>query len=303
MDKLTSRQLQQKLNELGFEQYSAAFLQNEISGADIPYITEDHLIEMGVELIGHRMLLIKRLNELYEGKNPDPVHLIDGSNNAKSKPEPKISRAEVNYSYNRRTYEDNSDSDDFKQTKPQPVVNQKTTRTPKYNYHQSESDEYESRSHKRENTYNIENQDVPRPILKSSNASSSSRQDAYDSDQTRPSKRETPKISRTTIQTSSNTEEKTEKKLSKKDSEGTKLSEASSTIRNSTSKLQSKPSQSKPEPKLQPAASESQFNTQNLNTQDSSDRVVCQYCGRKFLPDAARRHIPVCGRIRGMSKK
>jgi hypothetical protein len=30
---------------------------------------------------------------------------------------------------------------------------------------------------------------------------------------------------------------------------------------------------------------------------DEDVRVLCQYCGRKFLPDAAKRHIPVCGRV------
>jgi hypothetical protein len=30
---------------------------------------------------------------------------------------------------------------------------------------------------------------------------------------------------------------------------------------------------------------------------DDDQRVLCQYCGRKFNPDAAKRHIPVCGRV------
>jgi rubrerythrin len=33
------------------------------------------------------------------------------------------------------------------------------------------------------------------------------------------------------------------------------------------------------------------------NEEIVEELVRCQYCGRKFKPDAAKRHIPVCGRI------
>jgi hypothetical protein len=37
-------------------------------------------------------------------------------------------------------------------------------------------------------------------------------------------------------------------------------------------------------------------NARNQNCCDG-DRVLCQFCGRKFQPDAAKRHVPVCERI------
>jgi hypothetical protein len=32
---------------------------------------------------------------------------------------------------------------------------------------------------------------------------------------------------------------------------------------------------------------------------DDDQKVTCQYCGNEMKPDAARRHIPVCGRMNG----
>lgn len=294
MDKLTARQLQQKLNEIGFNQYSSAFLQNEICGADIPYITEDHLIEMGIELIGHRMLLMKRLDELYNGKYVDPVNLSNNSSKSVPRPKAELKQSASNniFTSTKRNYDDNSDSENHYEYKAAKQT-AKISRTPKNDYYHSESDETDRRANRREPTPMQQKEDIPRPILRGSGASSSSRQDFSDSDHVRPTKRETPKLSRATVQNNAMEEKRTQR------NEPPKINEASSSIRSSTSKLQTKP----PQPTLQPVASDSNLNTQDVSTQDGSDRVVCQYCGRKFLPDAARRHIPVCGRIRGMSKK
>ena len=38
------------------------------------------------------------------------------------------------------------------------------------------------------------------------------------------------------------------------------------------------------------------------NSEKSNELIKCQFCGREYLPDAARRHIPVCERINGKKK-
>jgi hypothetical protein len=32
-------------------------------------------------------------------------------------------------------------------------------------------------------------------------------------------------------------------------------------------------------------------------------KIYCQYCGRRFTPEAAKRHIPLCARIHASSEK
>ncbi|KAK8864821.1 Zinc finger C2HC domain-containing protein 1A [Tritrichomonas musculus] len=47
------------LKQIGLGQYSQAFIQNDISGIELPYLNEEYLIELGVKSIGHRIKLTR----------------------------------------------------------------------------------------------------------------------------------------------------------------------------------------------------------------------------------------------------
>ena len=60
--------------------------------------------------------------------------------------------------------------------------------------------------------------------------------------------------------------------------------------------------------RIQPAPEKETFSTAASNSSDAGQtegdgKVTCQYCGRRLAPDAARRHIPVCAKIRGKLMK
>jgi len=54
----------QELKVLGFGQYSRQFQANEICGCHIPLLTDDHLREIGVASVGHRILLLRRFSDI-----------------------------------------------------------------------------------------------------------------------------------------------------------------------------------------------------------------------------------------------
>ena len=56
------------LRGLGLEQYATAFRENEVGERVLPSLTADDLKELGVNLIGHRRLLLDAIAALREGK-------------------------------------------------------------------------------------------------------------------------------------------------------------------------------------------------------------------------------------------
>ena len=328
MQKASTKALVQKLSDLGFRQYSKYFIDNEITGADIPYLTEEHLIEMGISLIGHRMLILKKLKEAYDGKDPEPVRIITAPQQQISEKPPTIPERNIN--------------------KQQTIYQQNTMQRPP-SRDNNESDGY-SRPTRKE-TPKIARQQAPRNEQKS---------DASDNEYSRPTKRETPRIQRTAFETrqkskevfvadkkgsdsSSDSEQESYTKpmrvvqskyinnsgsLKKNDnqmksdssdsaykkptkrettsssttSKGIKLGEVNAGGSESNIRASNQITQKQKE-SISKTKSETKFDTSGPPTQDDSGKVVCQYCGRKFLPDAAKRHIPVCGRIRGAPSK
>jgi hypothetical protein len=62
-----------QLKTLGFGQYIREFQTNEICGVHLPLLTEDHLKEMGVTSIGHRILIRRRFADIIAGRTaPEP---------------------------------------------------------------------------------------------------------------------------------------------------------------------------------------------------------------------------------------
>jgi hypothetical protein len=64
----TTADVIRQLKALGFGQYSQDFQTNEICGLHLPFVTEDHLKEMGVKSIGHRILIQRRFADIVAGK-------------------------------------------------------------------------------------------------------------------------------------------------------------------------------------------------------------------------------------------
>lgn len=57
-----------QLKVLGFGKYAESFQSNEITGVHLPLLTEDHLKEMGITSVGHRILLLRRFSDLAQGR-------------------------------------------------------------------------------------------------------------------------------------------------------------------------------------------------------------------------------------------
>ena len=198
-----------QLKQLGFGQYSREFQTNEIKGVHLPLITEDHLKEMGVTSIGHRILMLRRFADIAQGKAP--------KNTQSLAQQPKeIRRSTPAF-------------DEPKRPAPTRSISEKTT--PAQAAAPAPSSQFSRNSVRRNNIAN------PRPSVEESS----------DSDSPPPS-RQPPRR---------------------------------------------QPVEKKPEPTR--TASSRQEDA--FVTQKEDFMVTCQYCGRKLQPDAAKRHIPVCGRI------
>ena len=318
MQRASSKVLAQKLTDLGFKQYSKLFIDNEITGADIPYLTEAHLIEMGISLIGHRMLILKKLKEAYDGKNPEPVRLITVSQQIQEKPatidkNQKFRAGTSPYAQQilqRPPSRDSNDDENYQRVsrKETPKISRQQQRIE--NKSETSESDFTTRPAKREtprvSRTTFETKPKPRePFIDNSNDSdeSSSSSEPY----TKPMRVAQSKYASSKVKESSmksDSSESSYRKSTKRDTKAIKLSDSASGsesgMRTSTPAL---PIQKQRESQIFKTKSESQFETSAQTTQDDSGKVVCQYCGRKFLPDAAKRHIPVCGRIRGAPSK
>ncbi|KAH0786781.1 mapkkk cascade protein kinase regulator ste50 [Histomonas meleagridis] len=185
-----------QLKLLGYGQYANAFIQNEICGIHLPLITEDHLKEMGVTSIGHRILMMRRFSDIVNGKITKPASSTPTNDDTKSQ-----------------------QKDNSRQTTP------------------------------------ITSSVKPKSILGQSNSTTSK-------------------------ELTFNLNPKTNITSSKHDL--------------TTSDQPTKPTLS----------TNSRFSSTEIQVSDPTDELItCQYCGRKYQPDAAKRHIPVCGRINGRNRK
>jgi hypothetical protein len=62
-----------QLKFLGFGQYASRFQANEICGVHLPLLTEDHLKELGVNSIGHRILMLRRFSDIANNMPVSPM--------------------------------------------------------------------------------------------------------------------------------------------------------------------------------------------------------------------------------------
>jgi hypothetical protein len=82
--------LVRQLKALGFGQYCQEFQMNEITGLHLPLLTEDHLKEIGVSSVGHRILMLRRFSDIVLGKDTrqPPPRPADAAKPAARKPDP-----------------------------------------------------------------------------------------------------------------------------------------------------------------------------------------------------------------------
>jgi hypothetical protein len=64
----TTADVARQLKTLGFGDYAESFQTNEITGIHLARLTEDHLRELGITSIGHRVLLLRRLSDIVNGR-------------------------------------------------------------------------------------------------------------------------------------------------------------------------------------------------------------------------------------------
>jgi hypothetical protein len=62
-----------QLKFLGFGQYASHFQANEICGVHLPLLTEAHLLELGVNSIGHRILMLRRFFDIAHNMPVSPM--------------------------------------------------------------------------------------------------------------------------------------------------------------------------------------------------------------------------------------
>lgn len=214
--KWSSNELAKQLNSLGFSQYSRNFRLNEIKGCHLPNITEQHLKEMGIEKVGHRVLLLKRIRQIVDGETPKPANISGGDSNPSSRPSSNLSSAPS-------------------QPEPEPAIPQRVIQRRQQQMQQQ--------------------QNLPQ-------------------------------------QTQQMIQEKMTQQLQSLNQESG--SDVPSSGRQSKIRYTSAHSG-----RAQKETFSSQEPPPAESSGDGDEKVTCEYCGRKLPPDAARRHIPVCAKIRG----
>src|SRR6516164_3225162 len=60
------------LQKLGLGQYAQRFAENDISFAILPDLTDQHLKEIGISSLGHRLQLLRAIAELTSGEKEAP---------------------------------------------------------------------------------------------------------------------------------------------------------------------------------------------------------------------------------------
>lgn len=248
-----SHELARQIQALGFGQYTSMFIKNEVCGVHLPLITEEHLSEMGVKKIGHRVLLIRRFSDIINNKIPTQVSASASAGTSSRYSSPNIDQNNTDNIY----ADDNLMNNDYKRREIPRSPN-----TKKY------VDPSESQKSAIEKKYNRMTKNTPTEDSDGSSYSSTSHR------------------SRSTRNPST----KNKSNLNNVNNNSNSNFGATETVGRSS--------------RANPSASSSMSNEQNINiSQENDNRITCQYCGRKFQPEAAQRHIPVCGRINGKNLK
>ena len=260
----TPQDLGKQLKNLGFGIYQKNFTSNEISGSHLPLITEDDLEEIGITKIGHRILLMRRFADIISGKITASIPQPRNSTKLTEEPEvqktPKI-RGRIQEASSARS----------KASQSRTNYNSNSTK-----YDEDENAFTVPAMPRNRNTHKTEASPIdPDDIYSLHSKQSSSQSSDYE-------------LSRRPL--SQNIEEEPIPLKQTVRSHREHGIAASRESQNTNDNIeQSKYSRQ--------ASSSSNFNVSNIPAPDKSGKIKCPYCGRSYIESAAKKHIPVCGRI------
>ena len=85
------------LRRLGLGKYEAAFRENDIDETVLPSLTEEHLKQLGVTALGHRVKLLDAIAALRNGASSEapPVDAATASSTPSAHPEDRAERRQV----------------------------------------------------------------------------------------------------------------------------------------------------------------------------------------------------------------
>src|SRR6476646_8770886 len=83
------------LRSLGLEKYEAAFRENEIDETVLPSLTEEHLKQLGVTALGHRMKLLDAIAVLRTGATAQAPSGGQAAPRVSPSPEDRAERRQV----------------------------------------------------------------------------------------------------------------------------------------------------------------------------------------------------------------
>lgn len=81
-------QVIKRLDELDLGQYSSQFEKNDISGPVLPLLTDAHLKELGMKIIGHRLKFLKYVQSLMKGGSNRSSSSSSRNNNSRPQQQP-----------------------------------------------------------------------------------------------------------------------------------------------------------------------------------------------------------------------
>jgi hypothetical protein len=249
-------ELAKQLKVLGFSQYCRQFQANEIAGLHLRAINEEHLKEMGIPSVGHRVLLLRRFADIISGNATQPAVVpIEAPKRIELQP--------------KKTDPPSADG-----RKQQAVPAQKRPEAVRPN-------EITTRP----------NETVTRP------------------------NETTARLNETTGRLNETTAKPNQTVVRPNDITGRlnetpgRLNETPGRLNETTGRLNEtvvRPNQLPAGKHQQKVAIDAAPEAAQAAAKQAAagQQVICQFCGRKFPPDAAKRHIPVCERFNaGRAKK
>jgi hypothetical protein len=296
----TTSEVCRHLKTLGFGDYVDAFKTNEITGTHLPRLTEDHLKELGILSIGHRILLLRRISDIASGRSVSSLPPAPGHPPSKPAADPapaaRKQKAAIPLSPNvddvpKRSPPFAADhAPAARKQKAAIPISPQVEDVPK----RSPPDDTKRAADPRRRAPVAAVRDLaPRDESSDGAAPARPRNVGARDDWSDSSSGQATVDNRRPIEPEKRSPAPRPPRAAPAEP-GQRHSDSSSGHGSGTEFGGRKAA-----PKEDRQIMASRRGAQTFVTADGDDdqRVTCQYCGRKMKPDAARRHIPVCGRM------
>ena len=264
----TPQDLGKQLKTLGFGIYQKNFISHEIAGAHLPLITEDDLEEIGITKVGHRILLMRRFSDIMSGKITPNIPLQRNSMK-------QTEEAEVQKTPKSRGRMQEASSARSKASQSRNNYNSNSTK-----YDEDENAFTVPAMPRNRNTHKNETSPIDTDDIYSLHSKQSSSQSSDYEVSRRPMSQN---IEEEPIQLKQTVRSHRE--------HGLASSRESQNINDATENKYSRQ-----------VSSTSNLNASNIPAPDKSGKIKCPYCGRTYIESAAKKHIPVCGRINATNR-